>query len=283
MSGQQWRSYREGMTHLLLGGTGKVGRRLAHLLDSEGHSIRPASRSAETVFDWHDESSWPAALDGATNIFIVGPGSATDWSPRLTQLLELASRSETEHAVLLSARGVEFLPDGVVGRAEQALQNGPIPWTILRPTHFTQNFTEAMFVPVDGRIVAPVGTGAQPFVDVNDIAAVAAMVMTRRDRDGSILALSGPEALTFEAAAAELERVSGIRTRFEDESDTDHVQRLRGTGTPEMYIQWRMAMLNGIRSGADAYVSTGVEEVLHRPATKFADWARREVADSPTH
>jgi len=266
------------MTHLLLGGTGKVGRRLASLLDADGHPVRRAGRRGDTVFDWNDESTWQPALEGASSVFIVGPGSATDWSPRLTRLLELASQAGTEHAVLLSARGIEFLSDGAVGRAERALRQGALSWTILRPSHFAQNFTEAMFVPVDGRIVAPVGTGAEPFIDVDDLAAVAAAVMTKREHDGRILALSGPEALSFDAAAAELERVTGTGIRFEDESDADHVRRLRAAGTPELYIEWRMAMLNGIRSGADAYVSPGVEGVLRRPATSFGDWARREAS-----
>jgi uncharacterized protein YbjT (DUF2867 family) len=265
------------MTHLILGGSGKVGRRLTRLLDLAGHPTRPASRAATTVFDWHDESTWAPALDGVTNMFVIGPGSSTDWSPELTRLLHLANHKGTNHVVLLSARGVEFLPDGAVRRAEQALQQGPIPWTILRPSHFAQNFTEAMFVPVDGRIVAPVGAGAEPFIDVADVAAVAATVMTKREHDGRILALSGPEALTFDAAAARLQQATGTSIRFEDESDTDHIQRLRAAGTPEMYIRWRMAMLNGIRSGADSYLSTGVPDVLQRPATSFTTWAQREA------
>jgi uncharacterized protein YbjT (DUF2867 family) len=265
------------MTHLILGGRGKVGRRLTQLLDRTGHPTRPASRTSTPAVDWHDESTWAAALDGATSMFVVGPGSSTDWSPDLTRLLNLANRAGTNHVVLLSARGVEFLPDGAVGRAEQAVQQGPIPWTILRPSHFAQNFTEAMFVPIDGRIVAPVGAGAEPFVDVADVAAVAATAMTKREHDGRILELSGPEALTFEAAAAQLQQVTGTSIRFENETDADHIHRLRAAGTPEMYIRWRMAMLNGIRSGADSYVSTGVAEVLHRPATSFATWAQREA------
>ncbi|MET9313451.1 NAD(P)H-binding protein [Kribbella sp. NPDC003505] len=271
------------MTHLILGGSGKVGRRLTRLLDLADRPARPASRAAATVFDWHDESTWTPALDGVTSMFVVGPGSATDWSPQLTRLLDLAHDLGTEHAVLLSARAVEFLPDGAVGRAEQALRRGPIPWTILRPSHFAQNFTEAMFAPVDGRIIAPAGTGAEPFIDVADVAAVAAAVMTKREYDGRVLALSGPEAVTFEEAADQLAQTTGVSVRFEDESDGDHVDRLRAAGTPEMYIRWRMAMLNAIRSGADSYVSTGVTDVLHRPATTFATWAQREAAPAASH
>lgn len=60
-----------------------------------------------------------------------------------------------------------------------------------------------------------------------------------------------------------------------------HATRLRNTGTPEGYVQWRMAMLDGIRTGADAHLSHGVEQVLHRPATSFAEWAAREVPGAP--
>jgi hypothetical protein len=58
------------------------------------------------------------------------------------------------------------------------------------------------------------------------------------------------------------------------------VLRLRAAGTPELYVTWRMAMLDGIRSGDDARLSDGVERVLHRPATSFGAWADREVGAS---
>jgi uncharacterized protein YbjT (DUF2867 family) len=270
-------------TFLILGGTGKVGRRLASSLAEAGHEPRPASRHAATRFDWADEATWPTALAGtdglarADGLFIVGPGSATDWSPRLSRLLATAEAAGVRHAVLLSARAVEFLPDGAVGRAEQALRDGPLSWTILRPAHFAQNFTEAMFAPADGVISAPAGNGREPFIDAADIADVAAAVLGHGGYDGTTVDLSGPAAVGFAEAAVTLAEAAGMPVRYEDESDDDHVQRLRAAGTPEGYIQWRMAMLGGIRGGDDAYVSDGVQQVLGRPATSFADWARREV------
>jgi uncharacterized protein YbjT (DUF2867 family) len=264
-------------TFVILGGTGKVGRRLSRLLSDAGHTARPVGRTSEPRFDWRDESTWSGALAGGDGVFIVGPGSATDWSLLLTGFLERAATAGVEHAVLLSARGVEFLPDGAVAGSEAALQAGPLAWTILRPTHFAQNFTEAMFVPDHGTIVAPVGDGAEPFIDVEDLAAVAAEVLIGRRHDGTIVALSGPAALTFTEAAAVLESVTGQPARFRTESDEAHVERLRAAGTPEGYIRWRMAMLGGIRTGADAYVSDGVQAVLGRPATSFTQWAAREA------
>ena len=108
--------------------------------------------------------------------------------------------------VLLSARAVEFLPDGAVARAEQALRAGPLAWTILRPAHFAQNFTEAMFAPSDGCILAPAGTGAEPFIDVQDIAEVAAAVLAR---------VSGmPVSFADESEEAHGEGRSGLRPVF---------------------------------------------------------------------
>jgi uncharacterized protein YbjT (DUF2867 family) len=264
-------------TFLILGGTGKVGRRLGQSLTAAGHAARAASRHAAVRFDWAEPATWPDALAGTDGLFIIGPGSATDWSGRLTSLLTTAQSAGTKHAVLLSARGVEFLPGGAVGQSEQALREGPLSWTILRPSHFAQNFTEAMFVPVDGVITTAVGTGAEPFIDVADVADVAAAVLARDTWHETTLELSGPEAITFAEAAAILTQASGTSVRFADESDASHVARLRAAGTPEGYIEWRMAMLGGIRSGADAYLSDGVQAVLGRPATSFREWARREV------
>ncbi|MFI5732953.1 NAD(P)H-binding protein [Kribbella sp. NPDC051587] len=264
-------------TFAVLGGTGKVGRRLTRILTTNQHDARPVSRSTPIRFDWRDESTWPAALERAEGVFIVGPGSATDWSSTLARFLKVAGAAGVQRAVLLSARGVEFAPDGVVAAAESALRAGSLDWTILRPTHFAQNFTEAMFVPVDGRIVVPVGEAAHPFLDVEDLAEVAAVVLAGGEYGGQVLELSGPEAITFAAAAEALAGRTGESAVFVSEGAEDHVARLRAAGTPEGYISWRMAMLNGIRSGADAYVSDGVAEVLGRPATPFGVWAAREA------
>ncbi|GAA1987624.1 NAD(P)H-binding protein [Kitasatospora viridis] len=268
---------------MILGGTGKVGRRVARVLERDGHGARAVGRSTPLPFDWSAPATWTPALSGVDGVFVVGPGSATDWSPRLSALLETAARAGVRHAVLLSARGVEFLPDGNVARAEEAVRAGALPWTILRPTHFAQNFTEAMFAPVDGRITAPVGDAAEPFIDVEDIAEAAAHVLTSGTGVGETLSLSGPAAITFDQAAGILSEVAGRRVEFHDQDDTDHAAQLRAAGTPEEYIRWRLAMLGGIRRGSDAYLSDGIERLLGRAATDFRTWARREAAGPLGH
>jgi uncharacterized protein YbjT (DUF2867 family) len=264
-------------TFLLIGGTGKVGARLGRLLTAAGHTARIASRSGGDVhFDWHDGSTYRSALTGADGAFIVGPGSASDWSPLLEEFLRVAVSCGVRRAVLLSARGVEFLQDGAVARAEKALRSGGVTWTILRPSHFAQNFTEAMFVPEAGRVLAPVGCGAEPFVDVQDLAEVAASVLTSDQWANEVVEISGPVALTFDEAVGSLGEAAGQPFTYVEEPAEQYRARLRSTGVPEGYITWRMAMLGGIRRGEDAYISDGIPRVLGRPATSFQTWLQRE-------
>jgi len=268
-------------TFLILGGTGKVGSRLVRILRESGATALAASRTGGDVrFDWRDRATFAAALRDVDGVFVVGPGSASDWSETLTEFLRTASEAGVRHAVLLSARGVEFLPGGAVDRAERTLRKGPVPWTILRPAHFAQNFTEAMFVPVDDAVVAPVGAGAEPFIDVEDIAQVAAEVLSTGNWLGEVVELSGPSALTFSEAVDILGHSAGRALRYQDESPEGHSTRLLEAGTPAGYVEWRMAMLGGIRRGEDAYLSDGVERVLGRPPTSFADWADREASSN---
>jgi uncharacterized protein YbjT (DUF2867 family) len=267
-------------TYLIIGGTGKVGGRLAQKLGDSGNTVRVASRTGGDVrFDWNDGATYRPALKGIDGVFLVGPGSATDWSPLLRELL-IAADADAEgvrRVVFLSARGVEFLPHGAVARAEEALRSGPIAWTILRPTHFAQNFTEAMFVPVNGEVRAPVADGAEPFIDIEDLAEVAAAVLVDSKYAGDTIEISGPSAVSFGEAVSILGTHAGRDFTFVDERPTRHEDRLREASTPEGYIEWRMAMLGGIRRGEDAYLSDGVQRVLGRPATSFTVWAAREV------
>lgn len=211
-------------------------------------------------------------------MFIVGPGSGSDWSPLLAELLEVARDAGVSRVVLLSARAAEFHPEGAVAAAERTLRASELAWTIVRPSHFAQNFTEAMFAPVDGLVAAPVGDGAEPFIDVADITEVAAHLLLNGGHDGETIELSGPEALTFSTAVDMLAEAAGTQLRFVEQRRDDLVDALRNAGTPELYVAWRMAMLDAIRTGADAHVSEGVERVLGRPATSFSAWAEREVA-----
>ena len=61
----------EGDLTLVLGGTGKTGRRLADLLRQADHGVRIGSRNAEPRFDWENRETWRPALQGVKAAYVA--------------------------------------------------------------------------------------------------------------------------------------------------------------------------------------------------------------------
>ena len=119
--------------------------------------------------------------------------------------------------VLLSGRGADTWGDSTFGldmrSAEDAVRGSALEWTVLRPTNFDQNFDEDVFhAPlVAGELALPAGEVPEPFIDIEDVADVAAAVLTEPGRHaGRVYELTGPRALTFAEAVELISRASGL-------------------------------------------------------------------------
>ena len=124
---------------LILGGTGKTGRRVAERLQARGVAVQMASRSGDTPFDWTDTSGWAPALAGVGAVYITYypdlavPGAAD----AVGAFARLAVDNGVKRLVLLSGRGEEEAQ-----HAEQELIASGADWTIVRASWFAQNFSE---------------------------------------------------------------------------------------------------------------------------------------------
>ena len=193
---------------LVLGGTGKTGRRVVERLLSRGVPTRIASRTTNPSFDWDDPSTWDATVNGVTAAYIsyapdlAIPG-ATD---TIRAFVERAVERGVQRLVLLSGRGEEEAQ-----MCEHIVQRAGIEWTVVRASWFNQNFSEGEFLDMvlAGQITLPAGDIAEPFVDVNDIADVAVAALTEDGHDGQVYELTGPRLLTFAEAVEEIASASG--------------------------------------------------------------------------
>ena len=274
-------------TYLVLGGTGKTGRRVLDHLLAAGHTARaaartpgPASPGIEPVrFDWADPATHQPALSGVEAVYIVPPALQLEHAEQIDGLGRLAVDSGVRRSVLLSARGVDKAPDNGMFRSEQALTATGLPTVIVRPAWFAQNFTEAFFAPpirANGVIVAPTGDGANLFIDADDIAAVAVAGLTGATSAGAY-DLSGPRALSFAEAAAVLSPHAGREVRHVDLPVEEWVNAAAANGLPADYAGMLGVIFTLIKDGHDAGLSDGVSRALGRPATSFEDWAAREA------
>jgi uncharacterized protein YbjT (DUF2867 family) len=268
---------------LVLGGTGKTGRRLTQRLRSAGQTARPASRHGDVPFDWDDPATHDVALAGAEAVYVVPPALRLDHAPLVAAFLARARALGVRRAVFLSARGVDQAgPGNPLFDAEQALRASGLAWTVLRPSWFMQNFTEGFFAPgiaAEGVVVAPAGDGPTPFVDAEDIAAVAAAALTEDGHAGEVYELSGPEALTHAEAAAIVGEVLGRDVRYVDADPAVWEATLVEQGhLPADYAAMLGSLFAIVREGWEVRLSDGVQRALGREPGGFRAFAERERA-----
>ncbi|MEV0112057.1 NAD(P)H-binding protein [Streptomyces sp. NPDC050844] len=262
-------------TILVLGATGKTGRRVVARLRDQGRSVRAASRSGETRFDWTERATWAPVLEGVGALYLVGP---PDPEP-VADFVSQAAAAGVRRFVVLSGRGVEVYGDSFepsMAEAERVVRELNVDWTVIRPNNFTQNFDEDIFhAPlVAGRLALPVGDVPEPFIDVDDIADVAAALLTEDGHTGRVYELSGPRALTFADAVAELAAASGRPMSFEDITPDAYVAELTAADVPADAARALANVLSWLSEGHNATPTTGVRDVLGREPRDFTVYAK---------
>lgn len=262
---------------LVLGGTGKTGRRIAEGLSSRGVSVRIGSRRATPPFDWDDERGWDACLQAMDAAYVsyapdlAMPG-ATD---AIRAFVERARAHGLKRLVLLSGRG-----EPEAQACERIVRDSGMVWTVVRASWFFQNFSEGAFtgMVLDGRITLPAGDVPEPFVDVDDIAEVAIAALTEDGHANRIYEVTGPRALTFAEVASELSGVLGKDIAYVDVPHDAFLDEIRRAGAPSD-VSWMLDYLfSTVLDGRNAGVVDGVEQALGRPARDLRDWARTAVA-----
>jgi uncharacterized protein YbjT (DUF2867 family) len=223
---------------LVLGGTGKTGRRVAQRLSALGRPVRVGSRSGRPSFDWEDRATWAPALDGAGAAYVsyypdlAAPGAveATDAFARL------AVGSGVSRQVLLAGRGEP--------EAELA-----------------------------GEVALPAGDTPEPFVDADDIADVAVAALTQDGHAGQLYELTGPRLLTFAEAVGEIAKATGRQVRYLPVSLDEYVAAAAGQGVPAELLELFTYLFSEVLDGRNARVADGVRRALGREPRDFAVYA----------
>jgi uncharacterized protein YbjT (DUF2867 family) len=264
-------------TTLVVGGTGKTGRRVVERLEARGLPVRVGSRSGEPPFDWEDEATWAPALRDVGAVYVTyypdlaAPGAAN----AVRSFAELAVESGVRRLVLLSGRGEEE-----ARRAELAVQGVDAEWTIVRSSFFSQNFSESFFLEpiLGGELALPVDGVAEPFVDAEDIADVAVAALTEDGHAGQLYELTGPRLLTFAEAVEEISLASGREIRYVPVSVEQFASALSRDRVPSEVVELLTYLFTEVLDGRNARLTDGVRRALGRKPSDFADYAREAAA-----
>jgi uncharacterized protein YbjT (DUF2867 family) len=264
-------------TTLITGGTGGTGRALTALLAETDARVRVASRhrpsdlDAEHVsLDWEDPATYAAALKDVDRLYLLPPTFARDFHALLTPFLAAAKEAGVRRIVVLGASQAPPQQLAIRAKLHEAVAEAVPEWAILRPTWFMQNFIDGhpYFAGLheNGEIVTATGSGRIGFVDVRDIAAVAAHLLLA-DRAGETdYLLTGPQTHDYDEVAAMMTAASGRSIRHVKLSPQERYDRAIAAGLPEAYASGGVAVDAMVSGGSDDVVSDVVAELTGRPA-----------------
>jgi uncharacterized protein YbjT (DUF2867 family) len=272
-------------TVFVTGAAGTTGRELVRLLSDRDVDVRAGVHTPSKAGDF-DESvdvrgidfgvrgTLVDAFEGVSKLYLLTP-FVPNGTEMVRTAVDAAVDAGVEHLVRHSALGAgsaDFLPARWHREGEEIVEESGLAYTHVRPTAFTQNLLMQADAIRDGAFY---GTVSEPIshVDVRDVAAVAATVLTTEGHEGEAYHLTGPAALTYEEAATILSEVLGHDVQYVRVSEAEMRGSLAERGMPDELVDAFVELQAWFDAGNGREVFTDVEELTGVPATSFETFA----------
>ncbi len=263
---------------LVIGGTGKTGKRVVKNLTDRGHNVRIGGRNNDTAFDWEGPSSNAPALKDMDRAYIVYyPDLAVPGAKEaIKTLTDTALKVGLEKVVLLSGKG-----EKEAEACEEIVANSGLNYTIIRASWFNQNFSESFLLDpiIAGHVALPMPNAQVPFVDADDIADVVTEVLLNDAYNSQTITTTGPRKMTFKEIIEEIAEGTDREITFQSISQEEYNAAMKAAGLPDDYI-WLFDYLfrEVLGNPENQNISKDIEKVLGRPASDFREFVKKTAA-----
>ncbi|GGJ42382.1 NAD(P)H-binding protein [Deinococcus roseus] len=268
---------------LILGSTGTVGHVLTQILLDQGEQVKAASRHPEHLadqpglqkvhLDFQDPSTFEAALEGVDRLFAVSPGGVLQAYDLLAPVLQAAQQKGIK-IVLQTAIGVDADDNIPLRRLELLLEQSGLPYVVLRPNWFSDNFHSYWAADVAAGLVRlPAADAKTSFIDARDIALSAAAALTSGQFDRRAFVLTGPDGLSYAEAVQVLSEVAGRSIRYEASTPEEFVQTSVQRGIPEDYARNLAYIFSVVAQGWAAATTPDVQELTGKTPYTVQEYA----------
>jgi uncharacterized protein YbjT (DUF2867 family) len=279
---------------LISGATGRVGGATVRQLASRGIPVRALVRSpdkAASIAAPHvepvigalaDPTSLAQAFENIQAALLVSP-----LDPQQVVLqghfVEAARRAGPVHIVKISGLGTALDSPVRSGRwhaqIERHIEDSGLPFTHLRPPFFMQNILRfAPSIRASGRFAGALGQGKVAMIDVQDIAAVAATVLTTPGHTGKTYVLTGPEALSYVDVAQRLSALLGRAVAYQQIPLAAMQEQWRAADMPEWHVEVQSDFNAALDAGEAATVTQTVADVTGRRPRAIEQFLQEHLA-----
>jgi len=280
---------------VITGPTGNVGTELTRALADQGAAAPPyrvAAHNVErihrefgehvpTVFlDFDDRSTWGAALDGVTILFLLypvpKPKTVKTW---MKPFVDAATEAGVEHIIYVTVPGADHLKFVPHYKVERHIESIGVAHTFLRCSYFAQNLvrnisTHGVDIAEHDEIYIPGGRGKTTFIDSRDVAEV--IIDVARDpaphKDKTYL-LTGPQRLDFYECAEILTEVLGRTITYAKPSMVGFWRRLWKRKVTWDTIAFMTIVYTLTRFDKNDPQGSDLPRLLGREATTFRTFA----------
>jgi len=239
---------------------------------SKEEAAKAPSGCEAVLADYSDRQSLRKAMDGVASVFVV-----CSPIPQLVELesnvLDACKESRVKHVVLHSALGAGDYGKSFPSwhrKVEDKLKMTGISYTILRPNGFLQNIVayNAPSIRAQGAFYAAMGDAKVSYLDVGDIAVVAAKALKGGVHAGKTYELNGPEAISNQELAKRISKVAGRTVNYVDIPESAQREAMLGLGMPEWQVAALLELQQYYKQGGGAKTDGLLQALIERaPAT----------------
>jgi len=229
-----------------------------------------------------DANSLAQAMRNVERVFTIPP-NIRDQAEMESRIYRAARHAAVSYIVKLSTVKADvnspcyFFKQHAI--AEECLKTSGVAFTILRSNSFMQNLLWfAKEIKSRSSFSLPMGVAKTAPVDIRDVAAVAAAILTREAHHGASYNISGPEKLSFAEIGQRLSAATGKRINYRDIAPAEFLNRLIRFEIPGWYAKAVTASWTVAQQG-EPILTDVVSTLAKKPPISFEQFAR-DYADS---
>ena len=273
-------------TVLVTGATGNVGSEVARSLKSTVTDIRAAITNVKDVdrvekgirtvlLDFENPATFATALTDINKVFLIRPPQMGD-PKQLYPFIDACKAADVKHIVFLSLLGVQHNPLAPHGYIEKHIIKSGIPYTLLRPSFFMQNLstTHLQDIVKHNEIFVPAGKGKTSFIDVRDIASVAAKILSEAGPTNNAYELTGAEALNYYEVSDILSQVTGRKINYTNPPSGVFGRRMLSEGFPKAFVTVMKGIYLVAKLRLAGKVTDDFETIMGRQPITFLQFAK---------